>query len=243
MFNLPWLVNRLNEMANAHAQWVANAHAGVASLVAIVWTWPCVSRMKQRMPLKGPIQWVRLWRCPQCTTLNYQTYANCSHCEYRLQLGFWRRHIPILLSEKLMQSLESLGTQYSAVGWILFYGMTGALVWKLQFYRFPQAPPAELSACAVFLLALLSLWYFHRAFRPRWKSPLAFLMDGAMGAFVLYLAGFSLWLWSSAARDIALAGRLSRAYRWIPKVTLASPTPTTGKLMPLNPRPLVKPGT
>src|SRR5437016_87959 len=118
MFSNPWLLNRLGALASAHAQWVADVHAIVLSLVTLVWTWPWVARMVRRMPVKTEIEWVRQWKCPNCETLNRQTYPTCSHCEFHLKLGFWRRRMPVLLSAKAAESIERLGSQYAALGWM-----------------------------------------------------------------------------------------------------------------------------
>ena len=223
MFSMMWLLNRLSALAAAHAQELSEVHAAVMSLLIVAWTWPWVARLAHRMPRKAEIEWVRLWRCPRCSTMNYQTYASCLHCEYHLKLGFWRRRMPTLLSAKAARELERLATRYAGVGWLIFYGITGAVCWKLQLYRFPQLPLIELAASGTVLLLLLGLWYLRRAFRLRRKSPLAIVMDGAVGVLVLYLAGFSLWLWAAASHDFALASRLAQAYRWIPNSSTASP--------------------
>src|ERR1700690_4227112 len=131
MLTMTWCLNRLSEIASAHAQGVASVHAGVLSVLVAVWCWPLLSRILHRMPLKTGIEWVRLWRCPECQTLNYQTYSHCSHCEYHLKLGFWRRRMPVLLSEKMAQRVQRFRTQYAVIGWSIFYGITAFLFWKL----------------------------------------------------------------------------------------------------------------
>jgi hypothetical protein len=225
MFANLWLLGRLDALATAHAPRVADVHAGVVSLLVLAWCWPWLGWIVRRMRLKAPMEWVRQWRCPQCDTLNRQTYPTCSHCEYHLKLGFWRRRMPVLLSEKAAQSLHRMRGRYAAMGWILFYGITAALFCKLRLYRFPQTAPAELAGSGVMILSLVGLWYLRRAFRLRWKSPLALTMDAAAGALALYLAGFSLWLWSAAARDLALFGHLTQAYRWASKLSVSISTP------------------
>ena len=140
--------------------------------------------------------------------------------------------MPVLLSEKMARCVQRFKTQYAAMGWIIFYGITAFLFWKLGYYRFPQRPAMELAASAVFILTLLGLWYLHRAFRLRWKSPLAFVMDVAAGVVVMCLAGFALWLWSSASKDLALAGYLARANSWIPTKSTPSPAASSANLIP-----------
>src|SRR4029077_3845910 len=130
---------------------------------------------------------------------------------------------------------QRLGSLYAAVGWIFFYGITAVLFWKLRFYCFTQTPLVELTASGAFILLLLSLRYLHHALRLERKSPLAFIFDAAAGVIVLGLAGFSLLLWAAASRDFALAGRLERAYHWIPLLSHSAPAPPAAKLLPSPP--------
>jgi hypothetical protein len=56
---------------------------------------------------------------------------------------------------------------YKSIGWLLFYGLTGAAVFYLRLYSLHQNPIQELLAAITLGLMLLAGVFFYMALRPR----------------------------------------------------------------------------
>src|SRR5438445_4817892 len=147
------------------ALWASDVHAIGLSFLGIAWIWPWLAKVFRWRAHAPEIEWVRLWRCPQCNTFNRGTFAACSHCDYKLREGGWKDWIPSSISEKMKRSGGQILSLYKACCWMVFYGLTGLAFWALRFYSFRQDPLQELLASVTVALLLLSLLFFHRAFR------------------------------------------------------------------------------
>jgi hypothetical protein len=70
-------------------------HGIVLSFLALAWFGPIVAALFRKLPRSEPeIEWVRLWRCPSCSTFNRRAMTNCTHCEFPFPSGRMARWVP-----------------------------------------------------------------------------------------------------------------------------------------------------
>src|SRR3989344_2227891 len=218
------LMSDLQHLFGAQAApWATQLHAGVLSLLAAAWGLPVVLALFRRLPKSEPeIEWVWLWRCPRCQSFNRRSFVTCTHCEYHRVIGGLARWIPISLAEKFKRGGRRLVFLYKLAGWGLYYGATGLAFWRLRLYTFQQEPLQELVGSAMMLMLLLSLMFFHLAFRPRFKSPLAFVTDILAATVFAACFLFGSLVWSAAP--------------YPPQAPLAQLQTTVGDVIRLTPK-------
>jgi hypothetical protein len=188
-------------------------HGIALTLLALAWLSPWVRAMFHRLPASSPdVEWVQLWRCPECSTYNRRATPSCTHCGYHLSTGGWTRRVPLRVSEFIRENAKRFTRLYRLAGWILFYGGTAAAVGGLTLYTFRQEAMRELLASIVLLLLLLAFMLFRQALMPRLKSPLRILLDLIAGSFITIIMLSTLFLWAQAAGERGLARNLYSAY-------------------------------
>lgn len=193
--------------------WAPQIHAIVLSVLALAWGWPVLAAIYRRLPRSKPeVEWVQLWRCPDCGNFNRRATLTCTHCEYHLKIGGLQRWIPLKLSEAAGRNAKRLVGAYRALGWAIFYGLTLFAFFKLRLYAFDQSPVAEIMASVVLMMLLIPLMFFRLAFRPQLKSPVSFLLDSVAGLVSCVGLLICLMWWAMAASQPVLAEKLSRLY-------------------------------
>jgi hypothetical protein len=171
-------------------------HAIALLALVLAWFWPLLAEMLRRLPKSEPeVEWVQLWRCPQCSTFNRRTFIICTHCDYHLELGGLAKWIPLKLSENFKGASQRFKNSYSMIGWLIYYAITIYAFWKLRFYSFKQDPLPELTASILIFFLLASLLFFRRVFRPQLKSPIAIIMDAISGGVTGALCAVFALLW------------------------------------------------
>jgi hypothetical protein len=167
-------------------------HGIVASFLVLVWFWPLIAKGARRLfNFKPDIEWIRLWRCPDCSNFNRSATSSCMHCQYHLQQGVLARHVPLWLSEGVRRGHKRFLKAYRAIGWVLFYSITVFAAWSLRLHQLKQPPAPEMVSCIAILVLLAAMLFFYRAFRPRFKSPVSLVMDSIAG---IAATGFFIFL-------------------------------------------------
>lgn len=193
--------------------WSSQIHAVVISLLVLAWCFPFLGAMFRGLKKSEPeIEWVQLWRCPECSTYNRRTFTVCTHCEYHMKVGGLVRWVPLWLSQFVKNNARRLLRLYRLLGWTIYYALTVLAFWKLHLYTFHLNSIQELMASGVMFFLLVSLMFFRMAFRPRLKSPLSALMDTIAGLVMTSVMLFGLFLWSEAAAQRQLSQWLRDGY-------------------------------
>jgi hypothetical protein len=196
---VPYVLHEIRAFFGASLSAAAlDFHAVALSLLMAAWTLPVLGSMFRRLfKQESEIEWVSLWRCPQCSTFNRRSFTHCTHCDYSLKVGGAGKWIHDLYEWSQKKGQRGMRI-YKVCGGILFYALTVFAFVGLKLYRLRQNPLLELTASGTLILLLISLLYIYLALRPRFKSPLSAVLDLSAGVGVAVLAGFSALLWVEA---------------------------------------------
>jgi hypothetical protein len=209
---MDWILHGASALAGIRGDLLAGQlHAVAATAVLLAWIAPIVTALfRQAAHAEPEIDWVQLWRCPNCSTFNRRATLNCSHCDYALKTRGLAKYIPLKVSEAAKRFGRKTLFLYVLAGWMAYYGITLVAVWKLQLYQLHQPPAAEFLGSFALLLILAGVIFFRHALRPRFKPPIAALLNFFAGSVMMLIAaGLILGTTLSANKPGATLARLA----------------------------------
>jgi hypothetical protein len=183
-----WGGKRLGEAA-------LNLHATALTVLAIFWSLPILRAVFRRINYQASPTWVSLWQCPACGQFNRRSFFECQRCQSLLPTPWWKRWEPTRLIVWSKRTAGGFLAVYRGLGWILLYAVPALAVWAFRLTSFNQNAVREILGSVALLFLLLALFFFRKALRCLWRSPVDILVEAIAGvaATGFFLAASFLW--------------------------------------------------